>query len=136
MEIDGLGRLASANPLGEPGHNKRPAFRSIFEHYVDKGLKLPCLGQESGTADYALPFQPFPQIVVGCILANYGAGTANDILAVLNLHLGLLRGPSPKTCEKTRVNFSRVYHAAAERHHWLPLYVLLPALDLCTAAIR
>ena len=47
-------RLASANPLGEPGHNERPDYPCTFEHYVDKRLNLVCLGQESGIADYGL----------------------------------------------------------------------------------
>ncbi len=49
-------RLVSANPLGEPGHNERPDYPCTFEHYVDKGLNLVCLRQES------LPIPRLPNV--------------------------------------------------------------------------
>ncbi len=44
-------RLAPTNPLGEPGNDERSYYHCTFEHYVNRGPNLVCLGYECGSED-------------------------------------------------------------------------------------
>ncbi len=65
-------RLASAYPIGQARHNKRPDYPCTFGHYVDKGPNLVCLGKDSGIADYALPLTSGVSDFGTYIIPNYG----------------------------------------------------------------